>query len=48
MASNGLKIMKEKFKEGTGEQLWTPKVIRKMDTEGNINADSHVNGQHRH
>lgn len=26
--------MKEKFKEGTGEQLWTPKAIRKTDTEG--------------
>lgn len=34
MASNGLKLMKEKFKAGTGEQLWTHKVIRKIDTEG--------------
>lgn len=34
IASNGLKLMKEKFKEGTGEQFWTPKVIRKTDTVG--------------
>lgn len=34
MASNGLKLMKEKFKEGTGEQLRTPKVIRNIDIEG--------------
>ena len=34
MASNGLKLMKEKVKEGTGEQLRTPKVIRKIDRGG--------------
>lgn len=34
IASNGLKLMKEKFKEGTREQLRTPKAIRKTDTGG--------------
>lgn len=34
MESKGLKLIKEKFKEGTGEQLWTPEVVGKIDTEG--------------
>lgn len=34
MVSNGRKLMRKNSKEGTGEQLWTPKLIKKIDTEG--------------
>lgn len=47
IASNGLKLMKEKFEEGTREQLKTPKSGRQTQEEGNISADSHMTGQYR-